>query len=162
MAVIFLSLGTNLGDRESNLKEAISIIKKRVGSIISLSAFYQTAPWGFESTNEFLNAVVKVNTPLSANELLLETQSIEIELGRLKKSNGSYSDRIIDIDILYYDQVCINSPNLVIPHPLLHLREFVLAPLLEIAHDWQHPILHKTTTELLAELKNTSNQAHPS
>ncbi len=161
MAVIFLSLGTNLGDRDSNLKEAISIIKKRVGSIISLSAFYQTAPWGFESTNEFLNAVVKVNTQLSAIELLLETQSIEIELGRLKKTNGSYSDRIIDIDILYYDQVCINTPNLVIPHPLLHLREFVLAPLLEIAPDWQHPILHKTTTELLAELKNTSNQVHP-
>ncbi len=153
MAIIFLSLGTNLGDRESNLKEAISIIKERVGSVISLSAFYQTAPWGFESPNEFLNAVIKADTQLSPLELLHETQDIEIKLGRLKKSTSTYSDRIIDIDILYYDQICLNTSNLVIPHPLLHQRDFVLAPLLEIAPDWQHPILHKSTAEMFTELK---------
>lgn len=161
MAVILLSLGTNLGNRESNLKEAVSIIKKRVGNIISLSAFYQTSPWGFESQNEFLNAALMVKTSLSPDILLRKTQAIEVELGRLTKSNGTYSDRIIDIDILYYDQECINTPELVIPHPLLQLREFVLVPLQEIAPDWQHPILHKSTTELLYELKNAANDSRP-
>ncbi|MDP4269860.1 MAG: 2-amino-4-hydroxy-6-hydroxymethyldihydropteridine diphosphokinase [Bacteroidota bacterium] len=156
MASVYLSLGTNLGNREANLNEAVAMIEKRIGSLSSVSAFYQTAPWGFESENDFLNLVLACETKLSPESLLQETQFIEIELGRTKKSNGSYSDRMIDIDILYYEQLIVETPRLIIPHPLLHLREFVLAPLNEIAPLFLHPIFQKTTEQMLSELKNSS------
>lgn len=158
MTTVYLSLGTNLGDRESNLNEAVTMIKERIGSISSVSAFYQTAPWGFESPNEFINLALACKTVLSPTELLTTTQQIEVELGRTKKSNGNYSDRLIDIDILYYDQLVLNTHCLTIPHPLLHLREFVLTPLQEIAPHLFHPLFHKTTEEMLSELKNSSTQ----
>jgi 2-amino-4-hydroxy-6-hydroxymethyldihydropteridine pyrophosphokinase len=157
MASVYLSLGTNLGNREANLNEAVAIIEKRIGRISSISAFYQTAPWGFESENEFLNLALCCETNLSPKELLKETQFIEIELGRTKKSNGNYSDRLIDIDILYCNDQIMNTPELVIPHPLLHLREFVLAPLNEIAPQFVHPVFQKTTEQMLFELKNSEN-----
>jgi len=157
MVTVYLSLGTNLGNREANLNKAVAIIEKRIGSISSVSAFYQTAPWGFESSNEFLNLALETKTALTPEELLRETQLIEKQLGRLKKSNRSYSDRLIDIDILYYNQDIINTPQLIIPHPLLHCREFVLAPLNEIAPHLLHPVLQKTTAELFAALKKSSD-----
>ena len=158
MATVYLSLGTNLGNREENLNKAVSQIEKRIGRISSLSAFYQTAPWGFESQNEFLNIALKVESTLSPVEILRTTQNIETDLGRTLKSNGNYSDRVIDIDILFYDKEIINTPDLVIPHPLLQLRDFVLTPMVEIAPDFSHPIFKKNMTELLSELKNTSNR----
>ena len=104
MAEVYLGLGTNLGDKEANLDIAMEEIRKRVGEILSLSAYYITEPWGFDSKNAFLNAVCKVSTCLSPLEVLLTTQSIEKDLGRMKKSvNGQYSDCSIDIDILLYD-----------------------------------------------------------
>ena len=134
MHQVYLSLGTNLGDKEANLKAAIEEIKKRVGEVTSLSAFHASEPWGFESENSFLNAVCCVSTDLVPMELLHVTQEIERSLGRLKKSvNGIYSDRIIDIDILLYDDWHIDTPELTIPHPLMWERDFVMIPLREIA-----------------------------
>ena len=136
MHQVYLGLGTNLGDKEANLKPAIEEIRKRVGEITSLSAFHASEPWGFESENSFLNAVCCVHTDLSPMETLRTTQEIERSLGRLKKSTGgNYSDRVIDIDILLYDDLHIDTPELTIPHPLMWQRDFVMIPLREIAPD---------------------------
>lgn len=130
---VYLGLGTNLGDKEANLKAAVEEINKRVGKVISLSAFYQTEPWGFSSEHSFLNAACGLHTSLTPQEVLSVTQAIERDLGRLKKSvNGNYSDRLIDIDILLYDDIHLNTPELTIPHPLMYEREFVMKPLSEI------------------------------
>ena len=134
--IVFLGLGANLGDREANLKAAVDEINKRVGEVTSLSAFYVTEPWGFDSPHAFLNAVCCVETILSPHEMLVVTQDIERIVGRTKKSvNGCYSDRLIDIDILIYDDCRLNTPELTIPHPLMHKRDFVMKPLEEIAPD---------------------------
>ncbi len=134
MHQVYLGLGTNLGDKEANLKAAIEEIRKRVGEIISLSAFYASEPWGFESENSFLNAVCCVMSDFSPMEILSITQQIERELGRKTKSvGGIYSDRMIDIDILLYDDLQIHTPELTIPHPLMWERDFVMIPLREIA-----------------------------
>ena len=131
--VVFLGLGTNLGAKETNMENALQEIKKRIGEISSLSSFYTSEPVGFKSENSFLNAVCRVETLLSPYELLSVTQDIERFLGRTKKSvNGQYHDRIIDIDILLYDNLHINTPELTIPHPLMETRDFVMIPLKEI------------------------------
>ena len=134
--IVFLGLGANLGDREANLKAAVDEINKRVGEVTSLSAFYVTEPWGIDSPHAFLNAVCSVETILSPHEILVVTQDIERMVGRTKKTvNGCYSDRLIDIDILIYDDCRLNTPELTIPHPLMHKRDFVMKPLEEIAPD---------------------------
>lgn len=150
MAEVYLGLGTNLGDKENNLNLAMDEIRKRVGEITSLSAFYATDPWGFDSQNSFLNAVCKAHTTLSPFEVLSTTQAIEKDLGRIRKSvGGQYSDRPIDIDILLYDNLIIDTPQLSIPHPLMYKRLFVMEPLTEIAPELVHPILQQTMKELL-------------
>lgn len=130
---VFLSLGTNLGDKEHNLHQAISEIQMRIGAIKAQSAFLQTAPWGFESKNSFLNAAVRVETDLSPFAVLRITQDIERHMGRTHKSvGGIYHDRIIDIDILLYDDLHLSTPELTIPHPHINERDFVLIPLSQI------------------------------
>ena len=149
MATTYLALGTNLGDKKLNLNRAIEEIKKRIGSVIKLSAFYTSEAWGFKSENSFVNAVLQVQTKLKPEELLLETQKIEKDLGRIEKSiNSSYTDRIIDIDILFYESYIINSDKLQIPHPHIKDRNFVLIPLCEIAPDFIHPTLKSSIKEL--------------
>lgn len=130
---VYLSLGTNLGDKETNLRRAISEIERRIGPVRAQSAFITTEPWGFESENNFLNAAVCVDTAMVPLDLLHETQQIEHDLGRTAKSAaGIYSDRIIDIDILLYGNEHISTPELTIPHPLMHERDFVMIPLKQI------------------------------
>ena len=131
--VVFLGLGTNLGAKETNMENALKEIKKRIGEISSLSSFYTSDSVGFKSENTFLNAVCRVETSLSPYELLSVTQDIERFLGRTKKSvNGQYHDRIMDIDILLYDNLHITTPELTIPHPLMETRDFVMIPLKEV------------------------------
>ena len=134
--MIYLSLGTNLGNKEENLRLAISEIQKRIGTVVSQSAFIATEPWGFESENSFLNACIGIETNLLPFELLDATQAIERDLGRKEKSkNEVYHDRIIDIDILIYHHAVIRTQRLTIPHAHLSERMFVLEPLDEIAHN---------------------------
>lgn len=136
MHTVYLSLGTNLGNRKAILREAIERIEKKIGTILRQSSFYETEPWGFESPNLFLNTCVCVSTPLAPRQLLETTQGIEHEMGRITKSvNAQYTDRIIDIDILLYDDQSINEPDLIIPHPLMEKRDFVMTPLKEIRKD---------------------------
>lgn len=133
MHEVYLGLGTNLGDKHANILKAIDEIGKLIGTVVRQSAFYETAPWGFESTHQFVNAVACVQTALSPREVLVATQRIEKAMGRKEKSvNGKYHDRIIDIDILLYDDEHIDDPDLKIPHPLMHERDFVMSPLREI------------------------------
>lgn len=149
MATVYLGLGTNLGNKEANLRTAIYKLQERIGKQVSLSSFYETAPWGFESDHSFLNAAIGLETSLPPIEILHITQEIEKELGRTKKSvNGSYSDRLIDIDILLYDTLVLQTPELTIPHPLMTERDFVMKPLIEIAGNVIHPTRQKTLSEL--------------
>jgi 2-amino-4-hydroxy-6-hydroxymethyldihydropteridine diphosphokinase len=130
---VYLGLGTNLGDKVQNLKDAISRISDAVGRILRQSSFIETEPWGFESSNRFLNAVVLCETEKTPREVLLLTQQIERDMGRKQKSvSVGYVDRPIDIDILLYDDLTVDEPDLKIPHPLMHQRDFVMIPLEEI------------------------------
>ena len=130
---VYLGLGTNLGDKVQNLKDAISRISDAVGRILRQSTFIETEPWRFESSNRFLNAVVLCETEKTPREVLLLTQQIERDMGRKVKSvSGGYADRPIDIDILLYDDLTVDEPDLKIPHPLMHQRDFVMIPLEEI------------------------------
>lgn len=133
MTSVYLSLGTNLGDKERNITEAIDKIRELVGDVVRQSALYATRPWGFVSDNDFLNAAVCVKTSLSPRQVLEATQRIEREMGRKEKSkDGKYHDRIIDIDILIYGNERVDEPDLKIPHPLMEERDFVMIPLREI------------------------------
>ena len=134
---VFLGLGSNLGDREDNIQKAISLIGERVGTVLRQSSLIETEPWGFESENKFLNGVILCETQLTPRQLLKVTKKIERDLGRKKKSASShfshlYKDRPIDIDILLYDDLTIDEPDLKIPHPLMQQRDFVMIPLNEI------------------------------
>ena len=137
---VFLGLGSNLGDRRMNIMRAIELIGERVGRVTQCSSLIETEPWGFESENNFLNGVILCETTLTPRQVLRKTQKIERDLGRIKKTNSQrstvnsqlYSDRPIDIDILLYDDLTVDEPDLKIPHPLMQEREFVMIPLKEI------------------------------
>ncbi|MBQ3929933.1 MAG: 2-amino-4-hydroxy-6-hydroxymethyldihydropteridine diphosphokinase [Paludibacteraceae bacterium] len=132
---VFLSLGSNLGDRSKNLESAISLIGSRAGDVTAVSSFIETKPVGFKSENRFVNCAVRIVTALDPFELLRITQQIERELGRTTKSvGGVYSDRTIDIDILLYGNAVIDTPELKIPHPQMRKRDFVMRPLKEITY----------------------------
>lgn len=136
MSRIYLSLGSNLGNKEENINKAISKIEEQVGTILACSSFFYSKPQGFVSDNDFVNVVVCCQTILSPRQVLHVTQDIEKELGRTKKSIRSsqiiYSDRTIDIDILLFDDLCINEPDLTIPHPRMQERDFVMIPLQQV------------------------------
>ena len=133
MHTVYLSLGSNLGDRKATMRRAIGLLNERAGSVDRQSSFIETEPWGFESTNKFLNMCVRLLTTLSPEQLLMATKQIERELGRTQKSvNGQYHDRPIDIDILMYDDLQLSTPDLTLPHPHMQEREFVMKPLREI------------------------------
>lgn len=129
---VFLSLGSNLGDRFLHLQSAIRHIANRLGEVAARSSVLETEPWGFESQQAFLNMAIKVNTRLSPMQVLYITQAIEREMGRTEKTQGAYKDRIIDIDIIFYDQLEIKTPQLTLPHPLYKERDFVMKPLAEL------------------------------
>ncbi|GKG73586.1 2-amino-4-hydroxy-6-hydroxymethyldihydropteridine diphosphokinase [Parabacteroides sp. AM58-2XD] len=149
MAIAYLALGTNIGNKRRNMITAAALLAERVGDVLALSGFYETEPWGFQSENTFLNAALQLETALSPLELLKATQEIEIEMGRTQKSNGAYHDRIIDIDILLYDDLVMQTPELTLPHPLMHERLFVMEPLAEIAPNVIHPVFKKPVISLL-------------
>ena len=140
---LFLSLGSNLGDRAEILRRAIALINERIGTVLRVSSFIETEPWGFESEHPFLNAACMVQTTLSPEQCLEATQQIERDLGRTTKSkDGIYHDRPIDIDLLLYDDITLSTPTLTLPHPRMQERDFVMIPLREIM-----PIASKTKSQ---------------
>lgn len=148
--IIYLGLGTNQGDRQQNIVRAIEKLSLALGNPIATAHAIESAPWGYCSPNKYLNTVVAFETTVEPLELLDTTERIEQEMGRTIKSGaGGYSDRIIDIDILFYGNTIIKNERLTIPHPLLHKRTFVLQPLAEIAPHLIHPITKKNTSEML-------------
>ncbi len=144
---IYLLLGSNLGDRLAYIQNATDLIAKRVGAVLKSSKIYQTAPWGVIEQPAFLNQVLKIKTILQPIEVLNVILAIENQLGRERKE--VWGARLIDIDILYYDNSVVETDNLAIPHPQLHNRRFTLMPLTEIAPEYVHPKLKKTNQELL-------------
>lgn len=146
--IVFLGLGTNLGDRENNLKSAISGIEDSIGVIINSSSVYETEPWGFKSDKQFLNMVVKVKTDLSPDLLLKAIHRIEKDMGR-ERTGSAYSPRVIDIDILFYNKDIIDLEDIQIPHPSIGTRKFVLVPLFEIEPDFKHPKSKASISTLL-------------
>lgn len=154
MPKLYLSLGSNEGDREQLLRSAIDAIGRLIGPVDGISPLVETEPWGFESPHPFLNAALSVETSLPAMDVLERTQSIERQLGRRRKSvAGRYEDRPIDIDLLLYGDLVLTSERLTLPHPLLSERLFVLEPLAEIAPQILHPTLGKTIQTLRDELR---------
>ena len=152
--ITYLGLGTNTGNKKGNLTRAIEELSLALGKCIAQSSFIETEPWGYNSDNMFLNCVVAFETEKSPIELLDTTETIEHKLGRTTKSiGGQYHDRIIDIDILLYGNDSVASERLVIPHPLMHKRDFVLIPLAEIAPDATHQVMGKSIRQLLDELQ---------
>ena len=152
MALVYLGLGTNIGNKRKNMVTAAALLAERAGDVLSLSSFYETESWGFASENTFLNAALELETDCSPMELLRLTQQIEREMGRTQKSDGSYHDRIIDIDILLYGNEVVHHEDLVVPHPLMQQRLFVMQPLAEIAPSLVHPILQKSMYDLYMNL----------
>ncbi|MCE5206431.1 MAG: 2-amino-4-hydroxy-6-hydroxymethyldihydropteridine diphosphokinase [Porphyromonadaceae bacterium] len=155
---VILALGSNLGDKRQNIAIALDKIEERIGRITSLSALYDTLPEGFYTEQNFVNCVCEVDSNLNILTLFLITQEIEKEIGRTKKSvNSQYADRIIDIDLILVGDLIIQTPDLIIPHPLFHTRDFVLKPLCEIAPDRVHPVIGKTIRQLKEELDQKKN-----
>lgn len=148
MAVTYLLLGGNLGNRLYNIEASHQGISQQLGTIIQKSAIYETEPWGFVHSQLFLNQVVAVETQLLPRQLLQKTQAIEYKLGRRNKGSG-YTGRTMDIDILFYDEAIVRLPGLRIPHPRLHLRRFTLEPLVELVPEMTHPYLQQNMRELL-------------
>ncbi len=155
MAIAYLSLGSNLGDRLGYVQQAASIIgmTKNI-QIVTSSSFYETEPWQMNSENWFVNAIIEISTSLTPEELLIVIQRIESQLGRERTEKREYTDRTIDIDILFYDNRLINTEKIVIPHRFFHKRACMLVPMLEIAQDFVHPLFKKTVSELYDELEN--------
>lgn len=151
----YLSLGTNVGDKLNNLQNAIFVIQKQIGDVVQISPVYQSTAWGFEA-DDFLNVCICLKTKLLPQVLLENILNIEIELGRVRLQEEGYEPRTIDIDILYYEKEIVFTERLVIPHPELPFRKFVLKPLADIAPQYYHPNLNKDTRNLLQQCKDKS------
>ena len=155
MNIVFIGVGTNMGDRIAQIKMAYAAIESAIGPIIKKSSYYKTPPFEFESTEDFINTVIKIETKLSIVELLVALKKIEKLHGRLNQApEKGYQDRPIDLDILDFNNLKFSNKNLDVPHLKMHQRNFVIFPLAEIAPKWIHPALNKGVNELMNDLRN--------
>ncbi len=148
MHKLFLLLGGNIGDKKQLFMDALQRIQKELGEILKISSIYETEPWGFQSDDLFWNLAIEIETKLEPEKVLDTTQRIEKELGRVRKTN-QYESRPMDIDIMFYDDLILDTEKLVIPHPRITERRFVLEPLAELTPDYIHPVLQLKVEELL-------------
>ncbi|EMR04809.1 Bifunctional folate synthesis protein [Cesiribacter andamanensis AMV16] len=149
MSGIYLLLGSNLGDRMATLEKANSLLEQQLGPLCASSSLYETAAWGMENQADFLNQVVEIQSHLAPEALLKACLNIEAQLGRRRQQK--WGPRTLDLDILYYGDLILNTPALTLPHPQLHLRRFTLVPLCELAPLLVHPLLQKNNLQLLEE-----------
>ena len=147
---VYLSLGSNLGDKLGNLRKCMDLIKSHIGEIAERSQVYRSAAWGFQSDHAFYNMCLEVNTALGVQDLMEKILKIEKIMGR-KRSEKGYTDRIVDIDILFFDELVLESPDIEVPHPRIELRRFVLEPLAEINPGLNHPVLNLSIARLLED-----------
>lgn len=155
MHKVYLGIGGNIGNKSDNFNKAHDFIKKELGKIINSSSIYESPPWGFHAEENFWNQVVLIETKLSPEALLTKIQEIEDNFDR-KRNLKNYSSRKMDIDILYYDTIFMETESLIIPHPRIHQRMFVLVPLVEIAPDLKHPLFRFTNLQMLENCKDKS------
>lgn len=154
MALVYLSLGSNIGDRVAYIQQAVKLLQSENKiTLVRSSTLYETEPWGNKNQAWFVNAVIEAKTQLSPQDLLNHCQQVECELGRVREGVPKWGERTIDIDILFYDNLIINTPELTIPHKHLHERAFTLVPLLELVPTLKHPVSGKTISELHDELE---------
>lgn len=151
----YLLAGSNMEPRFELIKQAISMVEDEAGRVMQLSSVYESEAWGFRADKKFLNQLILVETPLLPHELLARILTIEEKLGRKRNMTERYQSRLIDIDILYFNNAIIDLPLLTIPHPRLHERRFAIVPLAEIAPQYVHPLLKKTNSELLASVEDS-------
>ncbi|NOR74805.1 MAG: 2-amino-4-hydroxy-6-hydroxymethyldihydropteridine diphosphokinase [Draconibacterium sp.] len=155
MHTVYLGIGGNIGNKQINFENVYQFIENELGRILISSSIYETPPWGFQSDNTFWNSVIKIETVDSAEKLLSKIHLIEEQFGR-KRGSERYSSREMDIDILYFDDIYIETEKLIIPHPRIPQRKFVLVPLNEIAPSFIHPRLRFTTIEMLRNCMDES------
>ena len=150
MKLFFMGLGSNMGDSKSIIEQAVAMMGERLGEVVACSSFYQSVAQGYTSDNLYINAVVALRSDLQPHALLAATQQIERDMGcdRHRNDDGTYCDRLLDIDMIACDDMVCNDATLILPHPRMHERLFVLEPMCEIAAEWQHPLLHLTADEL--------------
>lgn len=158
MNIVYLQLGSNLGDRLKQLEDATVEIEMKIGSVINRSKIYESSPWGVLNQSNYLNQILEVETKLDAQSVLRLVLGVEKSLGRIRKEK--WGERLIDIDLLFYNSDIIRAPGLDIPHKHLHKRKFVLIPLNEIAENYKHPKYMKKVKDLLIECddNNTVNE----
>lgn len=154
---VIAGLGSNLGDRFAALRRAMEMINGEAGEIIATSSVWETEPWGFDADDQFLNMVIVLKTALEPKGLIQRFRSIEGRMGRKKSGGGKYESRIIDLDILFWDDRVISLPGLEVPHPKLHSRRFVLEPLMEVAPETVHPVTGLTVAEMLQFCEDNSD-----
>jgi 2-amino-4-hydroxy-6-hydroxymethyldihydropteridine diphosphokinase len=156
VAIVYIGIGSNLGDRRENCLHAIELLQKKGIIVTKRSSLYETEPWGLKDQPRFLNMAIEIETGLEPAALLRILKGVERELGRPKaheEKSLKWAPRIIDLDILLFDNIILNEDNLKIPHPLMHKRDFVLRPLCEIAPDIKHPLLKVSIIDLLQQLQ---------
>jgi len=152
MNTIFLQLGSNMGERNEYLQNAVTLIIEEIGIVQKKSKVYESVPWGVENQNNYLNQILQIRSEFSADEILVKVLRIEDKIGRIR--NEKWGERIIDIDILFFNDLIVEKEGICIPHIHLHSRKFVLIPLNEIAPNFTHPKYNKTINELLSECKD--------
>jgi len=155
MHKVFLGIGGNIGNKHDNFIKVYNIIKNEIGEIAKSSSVYETPPWGFDAKENFWNQVLLIETEFSPEEILQKIAGIENRFGR-KREKGKYNSREMDIDILYYDDIYLETENLIIPHPQILQRKFVLVPLNEIAPDFKHPLFRLTSFQMLENCRDES------
>jgi 2-amino-4-hydroxy-6-hydroxymethyldihydropteridine diphosphokinase len=151
MGIAYILSGSNQGDRAGYLQSAASYLRREAGKLLECSHIYESASWGFEHPTPFLNQAMKLETTLSPQELLQTLQRIESRLGRTHDGGDDYQARTMDLDILFFDDHVVDTDELVLPHPRMHLRRFALKPLAEIAGGFAHPVFNKTVLSMLEE-----------